>query len=121
MRMATISVLIIAAACANPERSRLERGMDYAKRRLLEANRNPLAAASLGSIAEMGGNLSSYLYAAMPENADLPRFEDDHPSGRWSISLRALGGDTVIIEGFGESLARPIRAETIVVRPAVPH
>ena len=112
-----IVTLLGAAACGNPDRSKLERGVAYARRQFVEAGRNPIAAASLGSTTEMGGNLSSYLYAAMPENADLPRFLDDRPSGPWSVALRAPGADTVIIEGFGASLERPLLAETVLVRP----
>lgn len=111
-----VAALLVLAGCAKPERSRLERGVAYARRQFVEASRNPVAAASLGSAAEMGGNLSSYIYAGMPDNADLPRFQDDRPSGPWSVALRALGSERVVIEGFGESLDRPVLAETVVVR-----
>ena len=113
----TLALVAAASACGNPKRDHLERGIAYAKRQFLEANRNPLAAASLGSITEMGGNLSAYLYAAMPDKADLPPFHDGQTTEPWSIAIRALGGDTIIIEGYGETLARPIRADTVLVRP----
>jgi hypothetical protein len=118
---AALPLLTVLAACGSPERGRLERGMAFARRLFEEAGRNPLAAASLGGALEMGGNLSSYLYAGMPENADLPRFRDGRPDGPWTIALRAGRGDTIIIEGFGESLERPVLAETVLVRPLSPE
>ena len=99
MRIIAVSAFascLLVTACASPERSKLERGMAYAKREFLRAGRNPIAALSLGSVTQMGGNLSSYLYAAMPDKSDLPQFQDDQPSGPWSIALRATAGDSTL-------------------------
>ena len=111
------ALLLSALSCGNPQRDRLERGVAYARRQFVEAGRNPLAAVALGSTVEMGGGLTNYIANGMPDNADLPRFQDYRPAEPWSIALRSTGGDTVIIEGFGASLDRPLLAETVLVRP----
>jgi len=111
-----LCAVMVVGACANPQRDKLDRGMTFARRMFVEAGRNPIAAQALGSNTEMGGNLTTYLAANMPEHADLPMYQDDRPSGPWSIALRALGNDRVIIEGYGESLDHPLRADTVSVR-----
>lgn len=111
-----IGVIALVAACANPERDKLDKGMAHAKRLFGEVGRNPIAAMAFGSTREGGGTLAGYIANNSPEDADLPRFADDRPSGPWSIALRALGEDLVIIEGFGEKTDKPIVADTLSVR-----
>lgn len=113
---ATVLVAIAVAACSNPQRDKLDRGMAFARRQFVEASRNPIANMALGNAAEMGGGFSTFLVANMPDNADLPRYQDNVPGGPWSIALRAYGEDKVIIEGFGDSLNAPLVAETVSVR-----
>jgi hypothetical protein len=108
--------LLCLAACGNADRARLDRGMAFAHARFAEVATNPLAAVAFGSAGETGGSLSGYLAASMPPNADLPRFRDGAPEGPWGIALRALGDGRVVIEGYGASLDRPIRADTVAVR-----
>lgn len=115
MRYALLMALSLAA-CGNPQREKLDRGVAFAARHFREATRNPAAAAALGSITETGGTLTTYIYASMPDKADLPRFNEGSPSEPWSIALRAFEGDKVIIEGYGDSLNRPLVAETVSVR-----
>jgi hypothetical protein len=114
---AIVTSLLVTAACGNSERGRLERGVAFAKKRFIEANRNPVAAISLGTVGEMGSTLSSYVAAGMPENADLPRIQDDRATEPWTVVVRAAGDGKVIIEGFGRTLERPILAETVLVKP----
>ena len=109
-------VLMLSAlalvSCKSAERSRLERGMAFARTNLESAGRNPIAGMSLQSALEMGGSLVGYLAANAPENADLPRFEEGRPSAPWTVVLRQLDGGTVVLEGFGEDLASPILVDT---------
>ena len=109
-------VAVTAAGCSNPNREKLDRGMAFARRQFVEVSRNPMANMALGNTAEMGGGFSTFLAANMPDNADLPRYQDNEPSGPWSIAVRAYGADKVIIEGFGDSLNAPLVAETVSVR-----
>ena len=109
-------VLTALAACSNPQRDKLDRGMAFARRQFVEVSRNPMANMALGNTAEMGGGFSTFLVANMPDNADLPRYEDNAPSGPWSIAVRAYGEDKVIIEGYGDSLNAPLIADTVSVR-----
>lgn len=90
--------------------------MAFARRQFVEASRNPIANMALGNTAEMGGGFSTFLVANMPDKADLPRYQDDTPSGPWSIAVRAYGEDKVIIEGYGDSLKAPLIADTVSVR-----
>jgi hypothetical protein len=94
----------------------MERGMAFARARFLAISRNPLAAMVFGSNVEQGATLSAYLAAEMPDNADLPRYQDGGPAGPWGIALRALGADTVLIEGYGEALEGPILVDTVALR-----
>jgi hypothetical protein len=115
-RRAGITIALLLG-CANPKQEKLERGMAFARRRFMEATRNPIAMMALGSNMEAGGNLTTYLAANMPDSANLPRFQDDRPAEAWSIALRAVGRDTIIIEGYGEKLDRPVKADTVIMRP----
>jgi hypothetical protein len=115
---ASLLSLCLLVACANPQREKLDRGMAFARRQFVEATRNPLAATALGSNMEMGGTLATYLAANMPEHADLPRFQDDRAAEPWSVALRAVGTDTILIEGFGDALDRPLKVDTVVMRPS---
>lgn len=90
--------------------------MAFARRQLVAASRNPVANMALGNTAEMGGGFSTFLAANMPDNANLPPYQDNEPSEPWSIALRPYGEDKVIIEGFGDSLNAPIVADTVSVR-----
>jgi hypothetical protein len=113
-----VALLLTLTGCSkpNPQREKLDRGMAFARRQLVEASRNPIANMALGNAAEMGGGFTTYLAANMPDNANLPRYQDDEPAEPWSIALRAWGDGKVIIEGFGDSLNAPIVAETVSVR-----
>jgi hypothetical protein len=91
--------------------------MTFARRQFVETGSNPVAAVVLGSTIEGGGTLSTYLVASMPEHADLPPFADGLPSGPWSIALRQVGADTIIVEGFGEGTDHPLLADTVLMRP----
>ena len=115
--MATLLVLLLGA-CANPQREKLDRGMVFARRQFIDATRNPMAALALGSNIESGGTLATYLAASMPENADLPPFQDGRPAEPWSVALRAVGTDTILIEGFGDALEHPLTVDTVVMRPS---
>ncbi|HTI04545.1 MAG TPA: hypothetical protein VL549_04470 [Gemmatimonadales bacterium] len=116
--LAAIVVIALVGGCSkpNPERAKLDRGMAFARRQLGEASRNPMANMALGNTAELGGGFATYLAANMPDNANLPRYQDNAPSGPWSIALVAYGDDKVIIDGYGDSLDAPIVAETVSVR-----
>ena len=115
---AAVALMLTLLGCAkpNPRREKLDRGMTFARRQLVEASRNPMANLALGNTAELGGGFSTFLAANMPDKANLPRYEDNEPSEPWSIALRAYGEGKVIIEGFGDSLNAPIVAETVSVR-----
>ena len=117
-RVTAVIVLIGAAGCAkpSPQREKLDRGMAFARRQLSAASRDPMANMTLGNAAEMGGTFTTYLAANAPDNANLPRYQDNNPAGPWSIALRAYGDDKAIIEGYGDSLNAPIVAETVSVR-----
>src|SRR5437879_4193642 len=65
VQVALLCAVVAAAACADPQRDKLDRGMTFARRMFVEASRNPIAAQALGSNAEMGGNLTTYLAANM--------------------------------------------------------
>ena len=114
--IAAVTLVLLGCAKPNPQREKLDRGMAFARRQLVEASRNPMANLALGNTAEMGGGFSTFLAANMPDNANLPRFQDNEPAEPWSIALRPDGEDKVIIEGFGDSLNAPIVAETVSVR-----
>jgi len=107
-----LSGVLLPLACSNPERSRLERGMEFARLNLERAGRDPAAQMSLQSIAEMGGTLVQYLAANAAPNADLPRFAEGRPEGPWSVVLRQMGAGVVILEGYGEDLSRPVLVDT---------
>ena len=111
-----LAAVLVLAACANPERDKLDKGLAHAKRLFGEVSRNPISTLAFGSTLEGGGNLSGYIANNSPENADLPRFTDDRPSGPWSIALRFFGEDRVIIEGYGEKTDKPIVADTVSMR-----
>lgn len=113
---AAVFLIVLLAACADPRRDKLDRGMAFARRQFVAASRNPVANMALGNTAEMGGGFSTFLAANMPDNADLPRYQDNDPSGPWSIAVRAYGDDKVIIDGYGDSLNAPLVAETVSVR-----
>ncbi|MBI1723306.1 MAG: hypothetical protein HYR48_05300 [Gemmatimonadetes bacterium] len=104
-------------ACANPSRDRLERGVRFAKSRFQDTSRDPFAAAALGGQAEMGGSLLTYLASTIPDNADLPRYDAERPSQAWTVVLRATADRLVIIEGYGEDLARPLITDTARLGP----
>lgn len=110
-------LLLLATACSNPNQDKLERGMAFAKGRFSEIGRNPIATAAFGSNVGSGGSLTSYLAASMPENADFPQFQDNQPVGPWSIALRLVGSDTVLIMGYGESTATPMKTDTVIITP----
>lgn len=115
---AIVVVMLAVLGCSrpNPQREKLDRGMAFARRQLGAASRNPMANMALGNTAEMGGGFTTYLAANMPDNANLPRYQDNEPAEPWSIALRAYGDNQVIIEGYGDSLNAPIVAETVSVR-----
>lgn len=109
--------LVTLSSCGNPNKDRLARGVRFAKSRFQETGRNPLAAAALGSQAEMDGDLLTYLASTIPDNADLPRYDAERPSQRWTVVLRATPDGLVIIEGYGEDLARPLITDTARLGP----
>lgn len=109
--------LLALWACANPSRDRLERGVRFAKAQFQDTGRNPFAAAALGGQAEMGGTLLTYLASTIPDNADLPRYDAERPSQAWTVVLRATQDRLVIIEGYGEDLARPLITDTARLGP----
>ena len=114
------TVALLPLACSNPERSRLERGMEFARLNLEATQRNIAARMSLQSTAEMGGTLVQYLAANAAPNADLPRFAEGRPEAPWTVVLRQMGGGVVILEGYGEDLSRPMLVDTarIATSPA---
>jgi len=75
---------------------------------------------SLGSTLEQGGQLANYIVGTIPEKNDLPAFANDRPSKPWTVVLRVLTTDRVVVEGFGTSLDKPAVAETISVRTPAP-
>ena len=103
---------LVLVSCKSAERSRLERGVLFARSNLESAGRNPAARLSLQSTMEMGGTLLQYLAANAPPNADLPRFEEGRPSAPWTVVLRQLDGGVVVLEGYGEDLASPVLVDT---------
>ena len=112
LRIVLLACLLLPLACSNPERSRLERGMEFARLNLERAGRDPAAQMSLASMAEMGGTLVQYLAANAAPNADLPRFTEGRPEAPWTVVLRQTGGGVVILEGYGEDLSRPVLVDT---------
>lgn len=113
-----LGAVVLSAGCANPERDKLERGMAHARRIFADVARNPISAGAFGSTLEGGGTLTGYIAASTQDNTNLPTFNDDRPSGPWSIALRMAADDRVIIEGFGETTDKPLRADTVSVRYA---
>ena len=103
---------VLPLACSNPERSRLERGMEFARLNLERTRRDPAAQLSLASMAEMGGTLVQYLAANAAPDADLPRFTEGRPEAPWTVVLRQMGGGVVVLEGYGEDLSRPVLVDT---------
>lgn len=116
---AALLVLAFALACgeaAPPEQARLDRGFAWAVAELARVNTEPLAAASLREIRDQGGTLTTYVTAGTAPDADLPPFATGQPMVPWSVVLRELDGGRVVVEGYGASLDRPVRADTVVIR-----
>ena len=110
---------LIGTRCGNADREKLDRGVEYAKRTIESANRNPIAAISLYSTAEQGGSLVSYLAANASERdaASLPSFENDKPTKQWTVVLSWSNPTNVLIQGYGTDLATPLVTATVQLKP----
>ena len=114
-----VAVLLVAAACGcgNPDKEKMELGVNFACSTLDAANRNPMAAASYGSMAEMGGTVFSYLAANAPDSDDLPAFTAA-PEKPWGVVVKAgPGPGEYTVEGYGTDLAKPLVSRTVRVVP----
>jgi len=115
MRMACVVILAALAVigCSSPERNKLNRGMEFAKKTIERANSDPAASASLKSSMEQGDTIADYVEKSKPENADLPPFSEETPTLPWSVCIRMTDQWHVNIEGYGEDLAKPLCVTTL--------
>lgn len=119
MRTLLLSALVLLTACAegpDPRQAKVDAGVVFAHRTFARVGTDAMTALSLGSIAEQGGTLVDFLAANAPEGLDLPSITMERPSAPWSIALREIDGPAVIIEGYGDSLSRPYRVDTVPLR-----
>ena len=118
-RWSLIPITLAVATCGgtDPDRARLDRGVAWAVAELERVNTNALAAGAFREIRDQGGTLVTFVVAGVAEGADLPRFANDTPSAPWSVVLREIAGDRVVVDGFGASLDRPLVSDTVAIRP----
>ena len=119
IRTALISITIALIGCnkADPRQARLDAGMAYAHRTFARVGHDAITALSLGSTIEQGGTLTTFLAAQAPEKLELPPISDGAPSGPWSLAVYEIPGPAVVIEAYGDSLGRPLKADTVSLRP----
>ncbi len=117
-----ITVALIACNKADPRQARLDAGMAYAHRTFARVGHDAITALSLGSTIEQGGTLTTFLAAQAPDKLDLPLITDGAPGGPWSLAVYEIPGPSVVIEAYGDSLDRPLKADTVSLRgpPARP-
>jgi hypothetical protein len=112
------ALVLALCGCGNPDKARLERGVEYAQSRLEEVNHSAVAAMSFGSIEEQGGTVVAYLTAGMPSSAELPRFEMNKASQAWTVVIKnGPGPHDFTIEGYGTDLAQPLKTATVTFHP----
>lgn len=120
MRPTHALLLLTLSACAprvDPRQAKLDAGMAFAHRTFARVGTDAISAMAFGSTVEQGGGLVTYLAANAPDGLDLPPINDGGPSGPWSLAVREIAGPAVVIEAYGDSLDRPLRADTVSLRP----
>lgn len=123
MRSAPAILLLGLASCGphtDPRLAKLDAGMAFAHRTFARVNTDAVTAISLGTTIEQGGGLVTFLAANAPENLELPPINDGGPSGPWSLAVRQIAGPAVVIEAYGDSLDRPLKADTVPLRRLAP-
>lgn len=113
------STLIALLACGNSRERELAYGVTVVKEIIEGAGRSPVVAKSLGAPEE--GNLILWyvLQTLPPDGGALRNFKLDRikPSRPWAVVIRQGGGPRdFVVEGYGESLAKPLYTETARVR-----
>ena len=111
VRVSLLTAFSLLLFCCNSREGEVKRGVKFAKRRIEEVERNPMARVALASALETGGSFSTYLAASLPPDSDLPPFYDKIPQRSWCVVFKETSGDHVVIEGYGEDLSRPIITE----------
>ncbi len=111
------AVIVLTAACGVSQAQSLKRGVELAKHRLMEAGRNPMAAMSLSSVEEQGGNVTHYIYASLPpKDPVFSSFDYRRPSRPWTVVIREGSAPReYIVEGYGEDLTKPLLVEQFTI------
>jgi hypothetical protein len=116
-----LATLAGCAAPADPRQAELDRTFEFAKRTLLAAGRDAMAAMSLQSALEMGATPVDYLAASAPDDADFVEIVWDGPPKPWCVLLREAPGDAdYTLSAYAADGAVPTRTETITVEPVPP-
>lgn len=115
-RLALVALAFAAAACSDPNGDAVRAGVHRVGGLFRDANRNPIAAASLLEALDQGAPLTRYLAASLPENAGLPPIVDGKPGNAWSIGVRVVGPGKIVVDGSGHGPEIIIAAETVQVR-----
>ena len=116
-RAATLVLAACAmAACSDPNGDAVRAGVHRVGGLFRDANRNPIAAASLLEALDQGAPLTRYLAASLPENAGLPPITDGKPGNAWTIGVRTIAPATIVVDGSGHGPEIISAAELVHVR-----
>jgi hypothetical protein len=122
------AVAVAACAAPDPREREVTRGVEFARATLERTRTDRFAALALRSVADQGGTLSTYVLAHAPGPPDgaggpdagagrgpkMAPFQQDGPARPWSVRLRQeRDTGTVVIEGFGADVGRPLRVERV--------
>lgn len=116
---ALLAVLSLLGCGANMENKAKEqevlRGVNFVKSLIDRTATDPVAAMSLGSLAETGGSMIHYVAASMPENAKFTCYIENVAPKPYCVLIKpgAKPGE-YIIEGYGETVDRLLATEKAV-------
>ena len=115
--MRSVCVIVVAAlaitGCSSPDRSRLDRGMKFARKTIEQANADPATAAALKDSLDRGETIADYVEKLQPDDVDLPPFSEETPTLPWAIRIKMTDQWHVSIEGYGEDLDKPLSVMTV--------
>lgn len=115
-----LSCLVLAAGCSrlggDPKEAEVREGVALVQRLLNGTRRNMMAGLAFASQSEQGGGALSYVAANLSENAKFTCYVENAPNRPYCVSIRrGAAPNEFIIEGYGQSLEKPIVVEKAVV------
>lgn len=114
------SLLLHGCGEGAQKKQKLELAVGQVQRILNMASRDPMAAATLQSNVQMGGNLITYVMASLPDKFNYA-LEQDKPTRPWSIVIRTTADPHVVqVEGYAEDLKKPLFTQNAKIGPPPP-